>query len=66
MCLKSLNFIFSTVKDQLRKYRTPEEIRLGSMHSTNRAFERYFQVEPDDLRAIYRDTEHGDQLKNAN
>lgn len=45
----------STVRD-LRKYRTPEEIRLGSMHSTNKAFERYFQVEPDDLREIYKDT----------
>ncbi|MDB9822858.1 hypothetical protein OAC89_04080 [Deltaproteobacteria bacterium] len=45
----------STVRE-LRKYRTPEEIKLGSMHSTNKAFERYFQVEPDDLRNIYRDT----------
>lgn len=45
----------STVR-ALRKYRTPEEIRLGSMHSTNKAFERYFQIEPDDLRNIYRDT----------
>jgi integrase len=45
----------STVRE-LRRYRTPEEIRLGSMHSTNKAFERYFQVEPDDLRKIYEDT----------
>ena len=36
--------------------RAPEEIKLGSIHSTNKAFERYFQVEPDDLRNIYRDT----------
>jgi hypothetical protein len=40
--------------------RTPEEIRLGSMHSTNKAFERYFQVEPDDLRNIYRDPQQAD------
>jgi integrase len=46
----------STVRE-LRKYRTPEEIRLGSMHSTNKAFERYFQIEPNDLRNIYRDTQ---------
>jgi len=26
------------------------------MHSTNKAFERHFQMESDDLRAIYDDT----------
>jgi hypothetical protein len=26
------------------------------MHSTNKAFERYFRFEGDDLRDIYRDT----------
>ena len=46
----------STVRG-LRKYRTPEEIRMGSMHSTNKAFERYFRVEPDDLRDIYKDAQ---------
>jgi len=25
------------------------------MHSTNKAFERYFQIESDDLRSIHRD-----------
>ncbi|MFC1580891.1 tyrosine-type recombinase/integrase [Thermodesulfobacteriota bacterium] len=45
----------STVRE-LRKHRTPEEIRLGSMHSTNKAFERYFQTDPEDLRGIYKDT----------
>jgi integrase len=47
----------STVRE-LRKYRTPEEIRLGSMHSTNKAFERYYQIEPDDLRDIYQDAKN--------
>jgi integrase len=42
---------------QLRKYRTPEEIRLGSMHSTNKAFERYYRSDPDDYRDIYRDAQ---------
>lgn len=45
----------STVR-ALRKMRTPEEIRKGSMHSTNKAFDRYFQIEMDDVRDIYRDT----------
>jgi hypothetical protein len=46
----------SAVSD-LRKSRTPEEIRLASMHTTNKAFDRYFQVEPEDLRNIYADTQ---------
>ena len=40
----------------LRKYRTPEEIKVTTMHSTNKAIERYFQIESDDLRDIYKDT----------
>ena len=40
----------------LRKYRTPEEIRRATMHSTNKAFDRYFSMESDDLRSIYKDT----------
>ena len=27
------------------------------MHSTNKAFERYFRIESDDLRDIYKDTQ---------
>jgi len=40
----------------LRQYRTPEEIKRATMHSTNKAFERYFRIESDDLRSIYQDT----------
>jgi len=40
----------------LRAYRTPEEIRRATIHSTNKAFERYFSMEADDLRSIDRDT----------
>jgi len=40
----------------LRRYRTPEEIKRATMHSTNKAFERYFQFESDDLRSIYAGT----------
>jgi hypothetical protein len=39
----------------LRKYRTPEEIKRATMHSTNKAFERYFYIEGEDLRGIYED-----------
>jgi len=40
----------------LRTHRTPEEIKRATMHTTNKAFERYFQIEADDVRNIYRDT----------
>jgi hypothetical protein len=40
----------------LRQFRAPEEIKRSTMHSTNKAFERYFQFEGDDLREIYGDT----------
>ena len=45
----------------LRKFRTPEEIRRATMHSTNKAFERYFRIEAEDLRDIYRDTVRKDE-----
>lgn len=41
---------------------TPEQIKLASMHSTNKAFERYFRLEPDDLRNIYSDTQPGKKV----
>jgi hypothetical protein len=31
------------------------------MHSTNKAFERYFRIESDDLRGIYEDTREKDK-----
>ncbi|MBU1902677.1 MAG: hypothetical protein KJ573_03700, partial [Proteobacteria bacterium] len=33
----------------LRIYRTPEQIKRATMHSTNKAFERYFQMELEDV-----------------
>ena len=33
-----------------------------SMHTTNKAFDRYFQVDPDDLRDIYQDTRVGEEM----
>jgi len=48
----------------LRKVRTPEEIKRGSMHSTNKGFDRYFQIVMEDVRGIYRDAT-GDTKKGA-
>ncbi len=40
----------------LRKFRSPEQIKKATMHATNKAFERYFRIELDDLREVYTDT----------
>jgi len=40
----------------LRGVATPEEIRRAMMTSTNKAFERYFRVEGDEVRSIYERT----------
>jgi len=32
---------------------TPEQIKAGTMHSTNKAFERYFQAQARDARKVY-------------
>ena len=37
----------------LREFHSPEEIKKATMHSTNKAFERYFKIELDDLRKVY-------------
>jgi len=36
---------------------SPEEIRRATMHATNRAFERYYRVESDEIRAVYEKTQ---------
>lgn len=38
----------------LCKYRTRQEIRRATMHSTHKAFERYFRTESTNLRYIYK------------
>jgi len=35
---------------------------MASMHTTNKAFDKYFQVDPDDLRDIYQATRGGKEL----
>ncbi len=37
----------------LRKNFSPEQIKQGTMHQTNKAFERYFRIGADDIREIY-------------
>jgi integrase len=40
----------------LREHFSPEQIKQGTMHQTNKAFERYFRVGADDIRMIYNQT----------
>jgi integrase len=40
----------------LRNYATPEEIKRATMHTTNKAFERYFQVSKEELQEMYAHT----------
>jgi len=37
----------------LRDHFSPEQIKEGTMHQTNKAFERYYRVGADDIRSIY-------------
>lgn len=37
----------------LREFNSPEKIKRATMHSTNKAFDRYFQIEIDDIKRIY-------------
>lgn len=47
----------------LIKFRTPEEIKRATMHSTNKAFERYFYIEGENLRDIYKDAQFNNEKK---
>ena len=38
----------------LGKVLTPEQIKAGTMHATNKAFERYFQRAAEDCLTVYR------------
>jgi len=39
----------------LRKRHSPEAVKRATMHSTNKAFERYLQITADEVRPIYKD-----------
>lgn len=44
----------------LREFATPEQIRRATMHTTNKAFERYFQVSREELQRLYQATQSSD------
>lgn len=50
----------------LRNFATPEQIRRASMHSTNKAFERYFKVESEEVKNIYALTQEVHKKTNRN
>lgn len=37
----------------LREHATPEQIKRATMHTTSKAFERYFQLSKEELREMY-------------
>ena len=43
----------------LREHFSPEQIKQGTMHQTNKAFERYFRIGADDIRGIYQEASSG-------
>ena len=45
----------------LRQFASPEQIKRATMHSTNKAFERYFRIESDEVREVYQMTQGGAQ-----
>ena len=47
----------------LRKDFSPEQIKQGTMHQTNKAFERYFRIGADDIREIYEKSSGNKQKK---
>jgi integrase len=46
----------------LREFCSPEQIKRATMHTTNKAFERYFQIELDDVRQVYQKTNSDKEL----
>ncbi len=47
----------------LREFATPEQIKRAMMTSTNKAFERYFRIESDEVRNVYELTRNADHKK---
>lgn len=43
--------------------KTPEQIKRAMMTSTNKAFERYFRIESDEVRNVYELTRNADHKK---
>lgn len=49
----------------LREHFSPEQIKRATMHTTNAAFERYFTMESDDVRSIYKKSADVIEFKKA-
>jgi len=49
----------------LREHFSPEQIKQGTMHQTNKAFERYFRIGADDIRGIYQEASNSNKNKNS-
>jgi len=45
----------------LNKYLSPEQIKAGTMHSTDKTFERYFQTDSSDALAVFQLSSNGTQ-----
>ena len=50
----------------LRQFASPEQIKRATMHSTNKAFERYFRIESDEVREVYKLTQGGPRVGHQN
>lgn len=49
----------------LREHFSPEQIKQGTMHQTNKAFERYFRIGADDIRGIYQEASFRNKSKSV-
>jgi len=50
----------------LRSLASPEQIKRATMHSTNKAFERYFKIEAEEVREVYKLTQGGPRVGHQN
>ena len=50
----------------LRKFLSPEQIKAGTMHSTNKAFDRYLQIQNDDALSVYELARSGKRVSYQN
>ena len=49
----------------LREFYSPEQIKMATMHSTSKAFERYFRLQAEDIKDIYSKTRIKTQKKTS-
>jgi hypothetical protein len=47
----------------LKEFLSPEQIKAGTMHSTNKAFERYFQRNNNDALNVFQLARNGIQVE---